>query len=306
MANELQKFYGIKEVADVRFYLINDEDNVKYDSRGYVDDTAGTCVLSLDTLKVSNIEFTAEQTEARGGKGNAPLIVWDYGREINVTLEDALMSLEMLQLLNGVDDFDLSGGVSNCIEINPNTFPGTYTVIGKTFARDTDGKDRYFTFVIPKAKIQSETTLTMEADGDPSVFSMTLRVLRNGEQPMMELILDENTSVSESNTAIHWGSDYDPNFKDDGELTGTWKLKPNGFMDASHVGSYDVYTTYMGEYHDIMYVQSTGSKITLNVGSNSPDVESKTICLYNTETRKLNIIGDSTFIISGINSDATD
>ena len=29
------------------------------------------------TLKVSTIEQTAEQAEARGGKGNAPLIIWD-------------------------------------------------------------------------------------------------------------------------------------------------------------------------------------------------------------------------------------
>lgn len=34
-------------------------------------------VLYLDTLKVSTIEQTAEETEATGGKGNAPLIVWD-------------------------------------------------------------------------------------------------------------------------------------------------------------------------------------------------------------------------------------
>lgn len=34
-------------------------------------------VLYLDTLKVSTIEQTAEEAEARGGKGNAALIAWD-------------------------------------------------------------------------------------------------------------------------------------------------------------------------------------------------------------------------------------
>ena len=34
-------------------------------------------VLYLDTLKVSTIEQTAEEAEARGGKGNPPLIIWD-------------------------------------------------------------------------------------------------------------------------------------------------------------------------------------------------------------------------------------
>ena len=66
--------FGIKEVADVTFYKIG------------TNGAKGDAVLFLDTLKVSNIEFTAEQAEARGGKGNAPLIIWDYGREANVTL----------------------------------------------------------------------------------------------------------------------------------------------------------------------------------------------------------------------------
>lgn len=63
-ANVLDK-YGIKEVADVFFYDIKD------------DGTMGDPVLYLDTLKVSTIEQTAEQTEAKGGKGNPPLIIWD-------------------------------------------------------------------------------------------------------------------------------------------------------------------------------------------------------------------------------------
>lgn len=29
------------------------------------------------TLKVSTIEQTADEAEARGGKGNPPLIIWD-------------------------------------------------------------------------------------------------------------------------------------------------------------------------------------------------------------------------------------
>lgn len=53
--------YGIKEVADVLF-----------------EDTAtGAPVLYLETLKVSTIEETAQQTSANGGKGNAALIIWD-------------------------------------------------------------------------------------------------------------------------------------------------------------------------------------------------------------------------------------
>jgi len=73
--------YGIKEVADVTLYAIELDEN---------DDEVYVPVMYLDTLKVSSIEETAEQTSARGGLGNPELIIWDYGKEITVTLEDAL------------------------------------------------------------------------------------------------------------------------------------------------------------------------------------------------------------------------
>ena len=86
-------------------------------------------------------------------------------------------------------------GEGNSITVSAKTFPGTYTVIGKTFARDTDGHDHVFTFYIPKAKIQSENTLTMEAEGDPTVFNMSLRVLRgDSDGTMMKLVLADEVN----------------------------------------------------------------------------------------------------------------
>jgi hypothetical protein len=186
--------FGIKEVADVRFYPVVDDSSAAAAKSAV--EALTDYVIEFDTLKVSNIESTAENSEARGGKGNAALISWDYGREITVTLEDALMSMECLSLLFGDKD-------SDTITINANKFPGTYTVVGKTFARnETDGKDHLFTFVIPKAKIQSETTITMEAEGDPTVIGMTLKVLRCKNGDMMELIREE--SYFDGSTNI-WG-----------------------------------------------------------------------------------------------------
>ena len=55
------------------------------------------------------------------------------------------------------------------ITISPNTFPGAYRVVGETFIRSEEtGKDEAFQFIIPKAKVQSSVTLTLEAEGDPS------------------------------------------------------------------------------------------------------------------------------------------
>ena len=81
--------YGIKEVADVTFYKINS------------DGSKGAPVLYLDTLKVSTIEQTASSADARGGKGNPKLVSWDFGKEINVTLTDALFSPASMAIMFG-------------------------------------------------------------------------------------------------------------------------------------------------------------------------------------------------------------
>ena len=284
MASILDR-YGIKEVADVTFYEIDANGN------------PGKPVLFLDTLKVSTIEQTAETAEARGGKGNPVLISWDYGKEINVSIEDALFSPKSMNIMFGSaganlqavsgtvmktaavrliadgklpeyftaevydanngsvkkkvlmlgtnktttdlkadeinydnsgitlkqvvleDGTELIGGTSvteeswynyagikanegkkayvkyeiaatkSTITIDGNSFPGTYYVTGDTYARsDVDGKDQFFQFIIPKAKMQAENTITLEAEGDPSVFNMSLKVLRPDSGKMMELV----------------------------------------------------------------------------------------------------------------------
>jgi hypothetical protein len=78
------------------------------------------------------------------------------------------------------------------ITISANTFPDVYYIEGETFARDLKtGKDEIFRFIVPKAKILSENTLTMEAEGDPTVFDMQIRVLRGQDGTMMKMVIGE-------------------------------------------------------------------------------------------------------------------
>lgn len=77
--------YGLKEVADVIFFDVK----------------TNRPVLVFDTLKVSNIENASESAEATGGKGNASLISWDYGRTATLTMQDALLSDQSLSMLAG-------------------------------------------------------------------------------------------------------------------------------------------------------------------------------------------------------------
>ena len=305
MASNVNIFdkYGIKEVANVYFEALEDDLSANV--------YKGDIVLFLDTLKVSTIETTAENTAAQGGWGNPKLVQWDYGKEINITLEDALMSLESLRFMLGgaikkpktgdavivrhtaevecgtggvvpkpIDSFtnvtltptatdghpikviNLTTGArtqityqasgnnsidgSHVIEfknpkmlgnstvatvagdrlrlfweeilvgdnaetedavevtISPDTFPGTYRVVGDTFIRsEKTGKDEPFQFIINKAKVQSNVTITLQAEGDPSTFEMTLNVLRSDDAMMKLVRYNVKTTESGENENDH-------------------------------------------------------------------------------------------------------
>ena len=213
--------FGIKEVADVAFYKVGDivynKETGVVTTREFTEAEKATIgtgdgkvekleikpVLVFDTLKTSGLEFTGETTEARGGKGNAVLMSWDHSREATITLEDALLSAESLRamLSNSAFEGDTDTVV---ISVDAKGFPDTYTVVGKTYARAADGTDHLLTFLIFKAKVNSEANFEMSADGDPSTLNMTLKVLRAVEADsamgctsgdMVKLIIQENTDI---------------------------------------------------------------------------------------------------------------
>ena len=258
MAQNIFEQYGIKEVADVQFEAL--------ESNARLGVEAGDIVMYLDTLKVSTIEMSADQTEAKGGKGNPPLIVWDFGKEITVTLQDALFTSTSLAVMTSaavkeaksdgkvvvrytqevtaaesmtldhtpktgtkvrwlnldkgtrgqvsaesttvalsgltgaaaagdrikffydVEADGATNGTAYEISIDAKNFPGTYKVYGDTVIRNRNGKDSPYQFVIERAKVDSNVTFTMEAEGDPSVFDMNLRVLRANDGGMLKFI----------------------------------------------------------------------------------------------------------------------
>ena len=146
--------------------------------------------------------------------------MWDYGKNITVTLEDALFSPKSMAITFGDADNALttttvvvtkmaryatgvytgtSGATAtkyydetmavttssakyayieetfnsqgHVINVNANTFPGVYKIVGDTYARDRQGVDQFFQFVIPLAKVDPENTITLQADGEPTVKS---------------------------------------------------------------------------------------------------------------------------------------
>ena len=253
-------------------------------------------VLFLDTLKVSTLEQASEKTDATGGRGNAKLITWDYGKEITLSIEDALYTPASMaaiwagehgDLKNGVKDttmidrmekitakrnFIIPAGnhegtpsegnvtaqavyfdpktmepfqdgtpiaegeviykftrsvaydgnsIGNTIEISADKFPGTYRVVGETLVRDkATGEDQRFQFIIPEAKMSAESTsITLEADGDPVVFSFTMDVLRPDNGVMMKFVQFDVVDNDEENDGSTMVKDTENlNLLDDAEM----------------------------------------------------------------------------------------
>ncbi|ARF70774.1 hypothetical protein B7C51_25220 (plasmid) [Paenibacillus larvae subsp. pulvifaciens] len=72
------------------------------------------------------------------------------------------------------------------ITISADKFPAYVKIIGDTTIRDSkDGDDYPAQFIIHKAKISPNFTLTFQADGEPSVFDMDLTVFKKDDNSDM-------------------------------------------------------------------------------------------------------------------------
>lgn len=76
------------------------------------------------------------------------------------------------------------------ITVRSDVWPGVYMMVGETYIRNRDtGEDEHLQLVIPQAKVKSEQTLTLQPDGDPTVFNMNLEVA----QPKSKVLMEINT-----------------------------------------------------------------------------------------------------------------
>ena len=89
---------------------------------------------------------------------------------------------------------------SQKITITAGQFPGMYMMVGETYIRSRDtGEDERMQIKIPLCKVKSEQTLTLEAAGDPTTFSLSLEVARPRTGIMMELTTYETAVKQEVN-----------------------------------------------------------------------------------------------------------
>ena len=83
----------------------------------------------------------------------------------------------------------------------------TYYITGDTYARNVaSGKDEFLQFIVPKGKVSAEdVSLTMEADGDPATFAMTVNCLKAEDGSMLKLVKYELASNTISSGAKNKG-----------------------------------------------------------------------------------------------------
>lgn len=80
------------------------------------------------------------------------------------------------------------GILGRTLVINADTFPDNYKIVGETYIREyKTGKDQRYQFVIHKANVSSDTNISLQAEGDPTTFSMSIDVLTPPNDIMMEL-----------------------------------------------------------------------------------------------------------------------
>lgn len=75
-------------------------------------------VMYFDTLKITNLEGSAETTDIQGGQGNATLASVSHSKTVNVQFDDAIMTMSSLAVLTGGE---LREGTNDNKIIMPNT-----------------------------------------------------------------------------------------------------------------------------------------------------------------------------------------
>ena len=151
--------FGIREVCDCIFTSI--------DGKGLN--------FIIDTAKMSTLESASTTVYAQGGRGFARLAAWEGEKTLTFTVENAILTTESFAALLGKasTSSDLGAGYKR-YTLSADSYAGYYTVSAHTLWRDIEtGADHACVITIPKAKLQSNISLSMAPNGDPAAFTFT-------------------------------------------------------------------------------------------------------------------------------------
>lgn len=176
----------------------------------------------LSDSSLAMLAGTEVETENIKVVGRESLVVTENGSDLEITLKEstfsnlAVMAMTPAGILTGEEvTVDLEGSTGSIVKITAGAvagdkvmaiyeytvssgatkvtfsgdkFPSTYKVVGDTIVRGRDGKDRKMQFMIPKAKLQSTFSLTMDVE-NVSTFDFNLDVLtESGTNKMYDIV----------------------------------------------------------------------------------------------------------------------
>ena len=123
----------------------------------------------------------------------AATVDWTTGKNTGGTQSVEFITFDLLDCTSTAAARSANNGVINggvTIDIGAEFNSNTYYITGDTYARNVaSGKDEFLQFIIPKGKVSAEdVSLTMEADGDPATFSMTVQCLKSESGSMVKLV----------------------------------------------------------------------------------------------------------------------
>ena len=187
------KVFGDKQevLRTLRYSL----ESVKQVATDYLTFDIGKNTLYIAKNLVS--AFSYQKTDGTEVADPVPMaaatIDWTTGKSTDGNQSVEFITFDLLDctssaVARGASNGVINGGVT--IDIGAEFNSNTYYITGDTYARNVaSGKDEFLQFIIPKGKVSAEdVSLTMEADGDPATFSMTVQCLKSESGSMVKLV----------------------------------------------------------------------------------------------------------------------
>ena len=176
--------------------------------RYYRDDRSSSYTIYYDAKTMLPLLQIADNGNILGWDGDEPEGEDENGNRINPEKEKFRIKMGTVYYkwtrTVKYKESDSDAILGRTLVIDAETFPDTYKIVGETYIRNQKtGKDQRYQFIIHRANVSSDTSITLEAEGDPTTFSMQIDVLTPPNDIMMELKqYDVEEDVLEGGTRI--------------------------------------------------------------------------------------------------------
>lgn len=176
--------------------------------RYYKDDRSSSYTIYYDAKTMLPLLQIADNGSILGWNGDEPEGVDENGNKINPEKEEFRIKMGTVYYkwtrTVKYKESENDAILGRTLVIDAETFPDTYKIVGETYIRNQKtGKDQRYQFIIHRANVSSDTSVTLEAEGDPTTFSMQVDVLTPPNDIMMELKqYDVEEDILEGGTRI--------------------------------------------------------------------------------------------------------